>query len=114
MVQDSRVFLVDKAIQFLLNYLSQLNLSSIIACSATYVAFQFLLNFTSVVGHRNILIFQEIWLVEKEKWNPGCVEHSVGWPLDRNTYGGSFIYHLDEGEPLVAVGFVVSITLLFS
>uniref|UniRef100_A0AAQ4S0H8 Electron transfer flavoprotein-ubiquinone oxidoreductase n=1 Tax=Gasterosteus aculeatus aculeatus TaxID=481459 RepID=A0AAQ4S0H8_GASAC len=33
-------------------------------------------------------------------------EHSVGWPLNRHTYGGSFLYHLNEGEPLVALGFV--------
>lgn len=37
------------------------------------------------------------------------MEHSVGWPLNRNTYGGSFLYHLNEGEPLVALGFVVSL-----
>lgn len=36
------------------------------------------------------------------------MEHTVGWPLDRRTYGGSFLYHLNEGEPLVALGFVVS------
>lgn len=36
------------------------------------------------------------------------MEHTVGWPLDRHTYGGSFLYHLNEGEPLVALGFVVS------
>lgn len=36
------------------------------------------------------------------------MEHTVGWPLDRHTYGGSFLYHLNEREPLVALGFVVS------
>jgi len=36
------------------------------------------------------------------------VEHTVGWPLDKETYGGSFLYHLQEDSPLVAVGFVVS------
>lgn len=40
------------------------------------------------------------------------MEHSVGWPLNRNTYGGSFLYHLNEGEPLVALGFVVSFFFL--
>lgn len=43
---------------------------------------------------------------------PGLVEHTIGWPLNKNTYGGSFIYHLNvaEGEaPLVAVGFVVGL-----
>lgn len=33
----------------------------------------------------------------------------MGWPLDRNTYGGSFLYHLNEETPLVAVGFVVGL-----
>uniref|UniRef100_A0A3B5M813 Electron transfer flavoprotein-ubiquinone oxidoreductase n=1 Tax=Xiphophorus couchianus TaxID=32473 RepID=A0A3B5M813_9TELE len=44
---------------------------------------------------------------EQEKELRVCL-HSVGWPLDRHTYGGSFLYHLNEGEPLVALGFVVS------
>lgn len=33
----------------------------------------------------------------------------VGWPLDKNTYGGSFLYHLNEDQPLIAVGFVVGL-----
>ena len=45
--------------------------------------------------------------MEKEKWKPGYVEHTVGWPLDKDTYGGTFVYHLDEGEPMVSVGMVV-------
>ncbi|KAF3838754.1 hypothetical protein F7725_010522 [Dissostichus mawsoni] len=49
---------------------------------------------------------KEVWTIDEKKWRPGRVEHSVGWPLNRHTYGGSFLYHLDEGEPLVAVGFV--------
>lgn len=53
------------------------------------------------------LIFK-LWTIDEKKWRPGRVEHSVGWPLDRRTYGGSFLYHLNEGEPLVALGFVVS------
>ncbi|XP_013191395.2 electron transfer flavoprotein-ubiquinone oxidoreductase, mitochondrial [Amyelois transitella] len=55
---------------------------------------------------------KELWEVQPEKHNPGLVEHTIGWPLDKNTYGGSFIYHLNvnEGEaPLVAVGFVVGL-----
>ena len=47
-------------------------------------------------------------MIDEKKWKPGRTEHSVGWPLDRRTYGGSFLYHLNEGEPLVALGFVVS------
>ncbi|KAG7257863.1 LOW QUALITY PROTEIN: hypothetical protein CRUP_037343 [Coryphaenoides rupestris] len=52
---------------------------------------------------------KEVWVIEEQKWHPGRVEHSVGWPLSRNTYGGSFLYHLNEGEPMVALGFVVGL-----
>ncbi|XP_016429052.1 LOW QUALITY PROTEIN: electron transfer flavoprotein-ubiquinone oxidoreductase, mitochondrial-like [Sinocyclocheilus rhinocerous] len=52
---------------------------------------------------------KELWVIDEKKWRPGRAEHSVGWPLNRNTYGGSFLYHLNEGEPLVAVGFVVGL-----
>uniref|UniRef100_A0A8C9XBY8 Electron transfer flavoprotein-ubiquinone oxidoreductase n=1 Tax=Sander lucioperca TaxID=283035 RepID=A0A8C9XBY8_SANLU len=52
---------------------------------------------------------KEVWVIDEKKWRPGRVEHSVGWPLNRNTYGGSFLYHLNEGEPLVALGFVVGL-----
>ncbi|KAK7922637.1 hypothetical protein WMY93_009539 [Mugilogobius chulae] len=48
----------------------------------------------------------KVWVIDEKKWRPGRVEHSVGWPLNRHTYGGSFLYHLNEGEPLVALGFV--------
>uniref|UniRef100_A0A667ZYM7 Electron transfer flavoprotein-ubiquinone oxidoreductase n=1 Tax=Myripristis murdjan TaxID=586833 RepID=A0A667ZYM7_9TELE len=51
----------------------------------------------------------KVWTIDEKKWRPGRVEHSVGWPLNRNTYGGSFLYHLNEGEPLVALGFVVGL-----
>ncbi|KAJ6668727.1 hypothetical protein lerEdw1_012210 [Lerista edwardsae] len=52
---------------------------------------------------------KELWLIDEKKWKAGKVEHTVGWPLDRHTYGGSFLYHLNEGEPLVALGFVVGL-----
>lgn len=34
--------------------------------------------------------------------------HTVGWPLEKTTYGGAFLYHLDEG-PLVSLGMVVGL-----
>ncbi|KAG8523403.1 Electron transfer flavoprotein-ubiquinone oxidoreductase, mitochondrial, partial [Galemys pyrenaicus] len=49
---------------------------------------------------------KELWIIDEKKWKPGRVDHTVGWPLDRHTYGGSFLYHLNEGEPLIALGFV--------
>ncbi|GAA5786905.1 electron transfer flavoprotein-ubiquinone oxidoreductase [Chitiniphilus shinanonensis] len=48
---------------------------------------------------------KEIWRVPAERHVPGMVRHTLGWPLDNRTGGGSFIYHY--GEQLVAIGFVV-------
>ena len=50
---------------------------------------------------------KELWEIEPAKHQQGLVWHSVGWPLDRKTYGGSFIYHLEDNQ--VAVGFVVGL-----
>lgn len=54
---------------------------------------------------------KELWSIDREHHNPGQVEHTIGWPLDKNTYGGSFLYHLNEeqGQNLIAVGFVVGL-----
>ena len=49
--------------------------------------------------------FKELWEVAPEKHVPGLVQHTMGWPLDDKTGGGSFLYHF--GDNLVAVGFVV-------
>lgn len=49
--------------------------------------------------------FKEIWRVPKNQHQPGLVQHSMGWPLNTDTGGGSFIYHY--GEQLLSVGFVV-------
>ncbi|XP_011495131.1 PREDICTED: electron transfer flavoprotein-ubiquinone oxidoreductase, mitochondrial [Ceratosolen solmsi marchali] len=51
---------------------------------------------------------KEIWEIEKSMHSPGKVEHTVGWPLNKNTYGGSFLYHLNE-VPLIAIGFVIGL-----
>jgi electron-transferring-flavoprotein dehydrogenase len=48
---------------------------------------------------------KELWKVAPEKHKPGLVQHSFGWPLDNSTGGGSFLYHLEDGQ--VVVGFVV-------
>jgi electron-transferring-flavoprotein dehydrogenase len=48
---------------------------------------------------------KELWQVRPENHKPGFVQHTLGWPLDDRTGGGSFMYHY--GENLVAVGFVV-------
>ena len=50
---------------------------------------------------------KEIWQISAEKHRQGDVTHTVGWPLDKLTYGGSFIYHFSKNR--VAVGFVVGL-----
>ena len=50
---------------------------------------------------------KELWEVDPAKHKLGQIMHSVGWPLDAQTYGGSFLYHLENNQ--VAVGFVVGL-----
>ena len=50
---------------------------------------------------------KELWEVKPEKHVPGLVVHTAGWPLASDTYGGSFLYHLEGNQ--VAVGFVVGL-----
>ena len=50
---------------------------------------------------------KELWEVDAARHRPGLVVHTVGWPLDRGTYGGSFLYHLENRQ--VAVGLVVGL-----
>ncbi len=50
---------------------------------------------------------KELWEVAPSKSRPGVVVHTAGWPLDSDTYGGSFLYHLNDN--LVAVGMVVGL-----
>ncbi len=50
---------------------------------------------------------KELWELEPSRHRPGLVVHTAGWPLDARTYGGSFMYHMEEN--LVAVGYVVGL-----
>jgi electron-transferring-flavoprotein dehydrogenase len=50
---------------------------------------------------------KELWEVAPEHHQPGLVVHTVGWPMDSATYGGSFLYHLEDRQ--VAVGFVIGL-----
>jgi electron-transferring-flavoprotein dehydrogenase len=51
--------------------------------------------------------FKELWQLPPGRVQPGFIRHSVGWPLDTATYGGSFLYHLDQDR--VYAGFVVGL-----
>ena len=48
---------------------------------------------------------KELWQLDPARHQPGLVQHSFGWPLDQRTGGGSFLYHLEDGQAVV--GFVV-------
>ena len=50
---------------------------------------------------------KEVWEVKPEKHTMGKTLHTIGWPLKSDTYGGSFLYHMEKN--LVAVGFVVGL-----
>ena len=50
---------------------------------------------------------KELWEVPRAQHRPGLVQHTFGWPLDRATYGGSWLYHF--GDNLVSYGFVVGL-----
>ncbi len=50
---------------------------------------------------------KELWEIDPARHKPGLVLHTAGWPLDRKTYGGSFLYHLENNQ--VAVGFVIGL-----
>jgi electron-transferring-flavoprotein dehydrogenase len=50
---------------------------------------------------------KELWQLPAGRVEPGKVVHTIGWPLDNATYGGSFLYHLDQDR--VAIGFVTGL-----
>ncbi|EPY01515.1 electron transfer flavoprotein-ubiquinone oxidoreductase [Magnetospirillum fulvum] len=50
---------------------------------------------------------KELWEIDPAQHHPGKIVHSVGWPMDAKTYGGAFLYHLEDNQ--VAVGFVVGL-----
>ena len=50
---------------------------------------------------------KELWEVPQELHHPGLVVHGSGWPLDKETSGGWFLYHMEERQ--VAVGLIVDL-----
>ena len=51
--------------------------------------------------------FKELWQLPPGRVEPGLIQHTVGWPLDSGTYGGSFLYHL--GNDRIYIGYVVGL-----
>ena len=50
---------------------------------------------------------KELWEVEPAKHEEGKVVHSIGWPMDSKTYGGSWLYHFEKNQ--VSIGFVIGL-----
>jgi len=50
---------------------------------------------------------KELWEIKPENHCEGKIVHTTGWPLDSKTYGGSFLYHIEDNQ--VAVGFVIGL-----
>jgi electron-transferring-flavoprotein dehydrogenase len=50
---------------------------------------------------------KEVWELDPSKHEEGKITHTVGWPLDKDTYGGSFMYHMENNQ--LSVGFVVGL-----
>ncbi len=50
---------------------------------------------------------KELWEIDPSRHKPGFVMHTAGWPMDAETYGGAFLYHLEDNK--VALGFVTGL-----
>ncbi|KAM0753115.1 oxidoreductase [Meredithblackwellia eburnea MCA 4105] len=50
---------------------------------------------------------KEVWKIKKEKHKPGYIQHTLGWPLDNSTYGGTWLYHMED--EMVSLGIVVGL-----
>jgi electron-transferring-flavoprotein dehydrogenase len=50
---------------------------------------------------------KELWEIDPAKAKPGLVVHTAGWPMDKDTFGGGFLYHLEDNK--VTLGFVIGL-----
>ncbi len=50
---------------------------------------------------------KEIWEIDPKKHKEGLCQHTIGWPMDNQTYGGSWIYHMENNQ--ISIGFVVGL-----
>lgn len=52
---------------------------------------------------------KEVWEIDPAKHESGKVVHTIGWPLNFQTYGGGFLYHFEPERHLVSIGYVVGL-----
>jgi electron-transferring-flavoprotein dehydrogenase len=50
---------------------------------------------------------KEVWDIDPAKHDEGLTMHTVGWPMDKNTYGGSWIYHMENNQ--ISIGYVIGL-----
>lgn len=50
---------------------------------------------------------KELWEIDPKRHQPGFVMHTAGWPMDNNTYGGAFLYHMENNQ--VVLGFITGL-----
>ena len=50
---------------------------------------------------------KELWEIDPSRHRPGLIVHTIGWPMDRRTYGGSWMYHAADNQ--VSIGFVIGL-----
>lgn len=50
---------------------------------------------------------KEVWEIEPSKHQKGSITHTIGWPMDNKTYGGSWIYHMEDNK--ISIGYVIGL-----
>ncbi len=50
---------------------------------------------------------KELWQIDPAKHQQGLVMHTAGWPMQTDTYGGSWMYHTEDNT--VSIGYVVGL-----
>lgn len=50
---------------------------------------------------------KELWEIDPSKHQQGLCQHTIGWPMDTETYGGSWIYHMENN--IISIGYVVGL-----
>jgi len=68
---------------------------------------QFKLDSKRLLPQQYGLGLKEVWEIDNSLFENGLVMHTVNWPLDTKTYGGSFMYHMNENQ--IHIGFVVGL-----
>jgi electron-transferring-flavoprotein dehydrogenase len=50
---------------------------------------------------------KEVWEIDPKRHQPGFVLHTAGWPMKSDTYGGAFLYHMEDNK--ISMGFITGL-----